>query len=278
VIKRWFFSNYAISENLIEDELKFVNIELPRKTSMFAVGNNQIYELLQFSEKHRSWFLDETVCSNGKIYLTTKIDPLFVFIQLLDRDCKTRAQPLDQVMAGSAGIFIPVLKMDQMRLVSDQKGPDDLKAFIFNETKTLKWLKKKFSLIQNSLRKQKIITSGAASMNFVQSSLDSNDEEAITEAALGIISEYISLELMEKLDQFYGISEKSSHPIAQKRKSDALSKEPDSKKIKVEGQENLLTESNQAAKVQPPKQTSKTKAFEKAAKHTKSISSFFTKK
>lgn len=254
-------------------------MELPRKTSLFVKTDEAVYELVQFNEKHRSWFLDETVTSNGKIYLTSKIDPLFVFLQYLERDCKTRAQPLDQIMQDTAQIFIKMLKLEQMKLVADKKGPDDLKAFMFNEEKTLKWLKKKFSIIKETLKEQNIISSGYSSMNFVKSSLESSnvDDDSLEEAALGIIAEYISLDLVEKLDQFYGISEKSKEPLNQKRKSEVNGTEGDRKRVKVEDQENFHDESPKNVKPQP-KITTKSKAFEKAAKGSKAISSFFTKK
>lgn len=256
-----------------------ISIQLPRKTSMFIKSSDGIYELLQFNEKHRSWFLDNTVCSNGKIYITSKIDPLFIFIQYLEEHCKTRAQPLDQIMPDSADIFINTLKLEQMKMVSDQKGPAFLKAFLFNEEKTLKWLKKKFILIQSSLRDQNIISSGASSMNFVKSSLDFEavDEDAIAETALGIISEYISLDLIGKLDEIYGISKKSLESTTQKRKSEADTINGDRKRLKIEEEENLaaLKEVNVKKDV---KVTTKSKALEKAAKGSKAINSFFAKK
>lgn len=259
--------------------MEIYSIELPRKKSMFVKTNGSVLELVQFNEKHRSWFLDETVSSNGKIYMTSKIDPLFIFLQYLERECKTRAQPLDQILEGSSVIFIEVLKMEQLKLVADQKGSDDLKAFMFNEEKTLKWLKKKFALIKDTLRDQNIISSGSSSMNFVKSSLECNtvDEDSLAEAALGIISEYISSELIEKLDEFYGISEKSKEPVNQKRKSEVVGSEGDRKRIKVEEEDNLPEISPKIIKV-APKITTKSKALEKAAKGSKAISSFFTKK
>lgn len=238
-----------------------------------------VYELLQFNEKHRSWFLDETVCSNGKIYATSRVDPLFVFIQFLEKHCTTKAQPLDQIMEGPAEIFMNVLKLQQMKMIADQKGPDDLKAFKYNEEKTFKWLKMKFTAIKNSLREQNIISAGAKSMNYVKSSTSNDviDEDAIAESALGIISEYISLELIEKLDSFYGISEKSMEP-SQKRKSELNGNENDRKRIKIEEQENHPDKSPTNLAKAPPKVTTKAKAMKKAAKGSKSISSFFAKK
>lgn len=276
-----FFTILIVEQLVNEDQncLDIKEVELPRKKSLLVASNNQIFELLQFNEGHRSWFLNEAVASNGKIYLTSKVDPLFIFLQFLERDCTKQAQPLEQIMDGEARMFTEVLKMEQMRLVADQKGPDDLKAFKFNEDKTLSWLKKKFTMIKSSLRQQKVISTGSSSMNFVKSSLEEEDidEDAIAEAALGIISEYISLELIEKLDNFYGISEKTKEPATQKRKSEAGLNESDKKRIKMEEQENLPEEPAKNVKA-VPKVTTKSKALEKAAKGSKAISSFFTKK
>lgn len=263
-------------------DLSIVKIQLPRKTSTFIKSSNgEILELLQFNEKHRSWFIDDSLSSSGKIFVASKFDPIFLFLQYLEKHCSEKAQPLDQILDPEADIFLDKFSMKQLRFVADQKGPDDLKAFVLNEEKALKWLKKKFELTKASLVQQKIVSSGIASANFVQSTLleSDNDTEAVDEAALGILSEYISTDFTEKLDKLLGISERSSDPTTNKRKSDILSG-GDVKRIKIEEQENSLDTFNTPSKPLTPaaKVTSKTKALEKAAKGTKSINSFFTKK
>ncbi|CAO1411204.1 unnamed protein product [Diamesa hyperborea] len=267
-----------------KNEFEFVSIKTPRKSSTFIFSNSGekiIYEVLQFNEKHRSWFLDNTVCSNGKLYLTSRIDPMFIFIQYIEEHSKTRAQPLDQIFAGNETMFLEYFTSSQMKMVADQKGPEDLKAFIYNEQKTLKWLKKKFTLIMKSLTEQNIISTGATSSNYVKSTApgDAIDEDAVKETALGIIQEYISLDLYEKLDTFYGITAKSEEKNSQKRKSEVTNgKQPDSKKIKMENQENSIDENVIIPVKAPPKQSNKDVKLLKASKGTKSISSFFAKK
>lgn len=175
-------------------------------------------------------------------------------------------------------LFQDHLKLSQMKMIAKQKGPDDLKAFVFDEVKTLKWLNIKFAKIQESLRTQGIISSGSASANFVNSELlknESDNDDEIGATALGIISEYISLNLYEKLDNIHEISSKSKEPFSQlKRKSDTKGRnEPDSKKLKSEP-EDVQKEN----KAQQAKTLAKNAKLEKAAKGTKSISSFFAKK
>lgn len=272
-----------ILEKLVsQTEFDIIPVKLPRKLSHFVKGGDgSIYELLQFNEKNRSWFIGDTVCSDGKIYISTPIDPLFIFLQYLEESCKERAEPLTQIMDGSLeSFFSSALKISQMRMIADQKGPDDLKAFKYNEDKTLKWLKKKFQQIHKSLKMQNIINSGAASMNFVQSHLDTEtvDDDAIQMAALGIISEYISMELIGKLDSDLGISRKLIEPVNQKRKHEQMAKNEISKRVKVEDQENFSDVNQSAAPKTAVKISTKSKALEKAAKGSKSISSFFSKK
>lgn len=57
----------------------------------------------------------------------------------------------------------------QMQLVADQKGPDDLNAFKYNEEKVLKWLQRKFEILHKILKEKNIVHAGATSSNFVKS-------------------------------------------------------------------------------------------------------------
>lgn len=264
------------------DDLQIISIELPRKTSLFVVASDDsISELKQFNEKHRSFFVGEVVCSNGKVYMSTTVDPLFIFIQYLERSCKERAEPLEQILEGPAQVFSKVLSLSQMKLVADQKGPDNLKAFKFNNKKTLQWLKKKLKQTQKVLIDLKISTSATSSMNFVKSSLDDAvDESAIKEIALGILSEYISLDLKEQLKTSIGLitDEVAKDPTNNKRKSDLKHSNDNLKKVKVEDQDDYKSPSPPKPSIAQLKQTTKAKALEKAAKGSKSINSFFTKK
>lgn len=45
---------------------------------LFSPANNSVQEVLTFNEGKRSWFIDETVKSDGKLHLSTPIDPIFL--------------------------------------------------------------------------------------------------------------------------------------------------------------------------------------------------------
>lgn len=102
--------------------------------------------------------------------------------------------------------------------------------------------------------------------------------ESIKETALGILSEYISQDLYEKLEKIYGINQLSE---AVKRKSE-IAESPIPKKVKIEQEspeaDNENQNLNSSVKTEAAKQSTKEIKMAKAAKGTKSISSFFTKK
>lgn len=45
---------------------------------LFSSANNSVQEILTFNEGKRSWFVEESVKSDGKMHLSTPIDPIFL--------------------------------------------------------------------------------------------------------------------------------------------------------------------------------------------------------
>lgn len=45
---------------------------------LFSPANNSVQEVLTYNEAKRSWFIDENVKSDGKMHLSTPIDPIFL--------------------------------------------------------------------------------------------------------------------------------------------------------------------------------------------------------
>lgn len=44
---------------------------------------NKIYELVTFSEPYRSWFIGETVKSDGSLLMVTPVNPIFLGISFI---------------------------------------------------------------------------------------------------------------------------------------------------------------------------------------------------
>lgn len=50
---------------------------------VFSPGNVTVQEVLTFDENKRSWFIDDNVKSDGKLHLSTPIDPIFLILPYL---------------------------------------------------------------------------------------------------------------------------------------------------------------------------------------------------
>lgn len=50
---------------------------------VFSPGNFTVQEVLTFDENKRSWFIDDNVKSDGKMHLSTPIDPIFLVLPYL---------------------------------------------------------------------------------------------------------------------------------------------------------------------------------------------------
>lgn len=88
---------------------------------LLAFDDKEIFEVMEFNEPNRSWFVDDTVCSNGKLYITTKIDPIFLVINYLRENCMENASPLDQIIKDTefpdTHLLIDFITDDQLGMV-----------------------------------------------------------------------------------------------------------------------------------------------------------------
>jgi ribonuclease H2 subunit B len=156
--------------------------------------------------------------------------------------------------------------------IADQKGPADLKAYIFNEEKFLFWLSRKTTNLIDTIKKNNLkVKQTATSELFNKTELHSTDEAGEQEyikSAHAIISDYISLEHSKQMENILGINTNGAQNKKRKYMDSNVQDEStgNSKKVKP----NDLVESAKEKKV-----SAKEKAMEKAAKGTKSISSFF---
>ncbi|XP_026484475.1 ribonuclease H2 subunit B [Vanessa tameamea] len=246
--------------------------------------NHKMYEIVTFSEPYRSWFLEDTVKSDGSFLMMTPINPLFLVLPRLREQCSNRAIPLEDLLAekGFDKIIDFIVNLDT---IADLKGPADLKAYKYNEEKTLIWLESRVRKLAEKLKEKNVhVTSGAVSATFVSSSANNEhvDEEFYLKYANGIISEYLEDDIIEKLEKCFDFKTELIEYIGNKRKSEAEGIETN-KRIKHETNDDpediKMTLNNSVTEMKKPKTLSaKEKARQKAATGTKTISSFFSKK
>uniref|UniRef100_A0A182QKW2 Ribonuclease H2 subunit B n=1 Tax=Anopheles farauti TaxID=69004 RepID=A0A182QKW2_9DIPT len=272
----------ALFADTAADDASLIVISLrnaaTRKESKYLLRStaksNALYEVNCFNEQHRSWFINESVCSNGKIFLPTPIDPLFLVLPYLIENCGERAVPLEQILVDDkfpkTSCLADVLSASRLRLVADEKCAGTIIAYKFNESKTLQWL------VAKCHRLSKVVSSqegpAARSLNYVKEekeneAVENDDTKTSLLTAYGIVSDYLSLELGRKLSTALGFPEDEN--ISKKRKSVVDLESTVVKKIKKEETHNTTPVKLQAAE---KKVSAKTKALAKAASGSKRAS------
>ncbi|KOB72288.1 Ribonuclease H2 subunit B [Operophtera brumata] len=249
------------------------------------VRHKKIFEVVTFNEPHRSWFIGETVKSDGSIQMMTPVNPVFLVLPRLKAQCSSRAIPLEDLLSEKG--FDKVFDfIDHLDNVADSKGSADLKAYKYNEDKTLSWLEERVRKLAKVLRAKNIhVTSGAVSATFITSNAGNGaiDEEFYLKYAFGVISEYLEDQLVKQLEEKFKFKPDLVESVGNKRKSEVDSNEKN-KKIKCDAS---LDENKNGlmdiSKLKTPEKklkplTVKEKARQKAASGSKTISSFFTKK
>uniref|UniRef100_A0A182YMA9 Ribonuclease H2 subunit B n=1 Tax=Anopheles stephensi TaxID=30069 RepID=A0A182YMA9_ANOST len=278
---------FIFKDSMLESDkasLSIVSLRNPatRNESKYLIRrvpkqNANLYEVNCFSEQHRSWFINETVCSNGKIFLPTPVDPLFLALPYLVENCSERAVPLDQILVDDkfphTASLTDVLSPARVSLVADEKRAGDIHAFQYNETKTLRWLVGKCHRLSKAIGKQE--GPAARSLNYIKEDKENEteeDERTTLHTAFGIVADYLSLEVGRKLSTALGFPEDEN--ISKKRKSIVDLESAVVKKIKKEDIHETTPIKLPASE---KKVSAKAKALAKAASGSKSISSFFKK-
>ncbi|XP_048005452.1 ribonuclease H2 subunit B isoform X2 [Leguminivora glycinivorella] len=255
-----------------------------RKPSKYCLDetNKKIYEVVTFNEPHRCWFTGQTVKSDASMFMLTPINPIFLVLPHVREQCQSKAIPIEDLLSekGLSKLFAFIAGIDN---IADLKGPEDLQAYKYNESKTLSWLESKVKKLAKVLRAKKIhVRSGAASATFVASTAndDTVDDDFFLKYALGIIGEYLEEDIVDILEKKFDFKPDMIESLGQKRKSEVA--ESNNKRVKSENTEDskLMTAlsplPNNVTKQKPL--TAKEKARQKAASGTKTISAFFTKK
>ncbi|KAL1491158.1 hypothetical protein ABEB36_011798 [Hypothenemus hampei] len=250
---------------------------------LFSPSNNSVQEVLIVDEAHRSWFIDENVKSDGKLHLSTPIDPIFLVLPYLRKLCSKVAQPLNQFLLDDEFPETPrLLKssgLNYLNMIADKKGDEELNAFKYNEEKTLNWLKKKTERVADILRQKNVgvTSSGTTSSNFIKT--NKADNEAYLRYAHGIVSEYLVDDLSEKLLVFLGLPKDATPQQQQQQQQQNLKRKSLSSAVPLEVKKMKIDESSKSVLdlSKQEKLNSKEKARAKAASGSKTIMSFFKK-
>lgn len=241
---------------------------------IFSHDRKALYETLKFNEPYRSWFIDNSVQSDGSFSITTPVDPLFLVVPYLMKHTANVFQPLSQILVDDEfphTTQLLDLPLSSLNRVADVKGTEEIQAYSFNKEKCLSWLKVKVEAAADRLEKtNENVGTGSSSASLVRSKKEQPCRADYVKYACGLVSDYIPPSLAADLKEYLGI----------KKEEQTKSREPPQKKAKLDVSEptddysrgyKMEKESESASK-----KTRAQKLLSKVDKSgMKSISSFF---
>ncbi|XP_052268244.1 ribonuclease H2 subunit B-like [Dreissena polymorpha] len=185
---------------------------------MFSDEDRTVHELYQFKEEYSSWLIGDTVQSDGSMYITTPVDCVFLALPYLIKAAQTgKFMTLDQIITdddyAECRRLVTACERCDLHLVTDVKGGDDLKAYKYNEEKTLSWLKRKTERLSTELSDKNVFVGLAKAADLVHSRAS---PEEYLRYAHGMVSDYLSIDMANSLREHLGIP-----AVLEKRPSDA---------------------------------------------------------
>ena len=149
-----------------EDKRLLKNFQMHTHTEIRIITSNYYFF------NHRSWFLDNSVQSDGTLYLTTRVDPLFLILPFIVKAKHT--SPLDQILTDEEypdiGRLESCIKSKSVENIADMKTAGSYEVWRYNENKTLEWLGKKVTKLSNHLRERRFnVQQTSVSANYIKS-------------------------------------------------------------------------------------------------------------
>lgn len=215
-----------------------------------------------------SWFIgDNYIQSDGSIYISSPVDPLFFLLPYLSNEKSGKFVLLDQILDDTAlRVFDDsnILDKQQIMNIAESQDAGSFCAYKYSQGRTLEWLEKKVKRLSEAIRK--------CGMNFGHNDEHQQHKEEV-HYAFGMISDYIDPSLAGLLKTKMSIVDR-----VEKRKSAGI-KQPSAKKSKAEATEDYSLPLHQIQEPTKKNLTRAQKALKKVDKAgMKSISSFFKAK
>eukprot|EP01116_Phalansterium_solitarium_P017980 TRINITY_DN4589_c0_g1_i1.p1 TRINITY_DN4589_c0_g1~~TRINITY_DN4589_c0_g1_i1.p1 ORF type:complete len:305 (+),score=68.22 TRINITY_DN4589_c0_g1_i1:50-964(+) len=220
--KQRIFVVHGTSETLSEQDLVFTSLPHPKRgcQARYALTKGRILEIQRLIEEPASWFVGDSVQSDGSLYLATPVDPMFLMIPLLEASRKKTDShagvfcALDQVFPDTAHTGFAHLHTiakdasEQLSLLCDLNDKMDEPFYRLNDDKVLRWLRCKVDRLATrlgALDNTSAVLGGAQSSTFRESSKKAKvSTEELQRAAIGFLSEYVDPKRIEALASSYG--------------------------------------------------------------------------
>ncbi|KAF9998391.1 Ribonuclease H2 subunit B [Entomortierella chlamydospora] len=184
--------------------------------SRYVIQGGELYEMQMVdSEDLRSWFVRDTIQSDGSLYFITPIDPVFMFIPILDivrqrtSESEGRFLSIQDIFESdqytSMRNLSQLSKVEQyLALVCDVQDSVTVKTFRVDDSRVMDWLKRKMEAL---VSKFESVTALVDSIAYTESLPAACRSEAITQSALRLVSAYLSDSWAAKLASEYKFPE-----------------------------------------------------------------------
>ncbi|CAB4055509.1 RNASEH2B [Lepeophtheirus salmonis] len=221
---------------------------------------------------HESWFIGDVIESDGRLWIATEFDPIFLALPYLKEGKRV---PLDHLILESRITDSPFLK-NRLPLVADPIGNADLNVWKLNDDKCMEYLSKKVKAIAKVLSENSIHIDSTSAEGFSKSSSTKGVEEHYLKYSWGLISDYIDKETSIQLKSHMNIITDETTTNKRRSSSSGEGSSKGLKRVKSAPQEDYLSLPKETRASLP--QNSKQKALAKSATGSKNITSFFSKK
>ncbi|KAL2636279.1 hypothetical protein R1flu_007758 [Riccia fluitans] len=184
-------SRSAVTEGGVLDGNLF-HLRNPRSGSAacYMILNGALQEVHWFKQRYTSWFLGNSVCEDGSLYLATSFDPLFMVLPVLEAarmkkgDDLGKFRALDEMMCvddyPGYKRLMPLL-MNSIHVICEVREVGASKYYRLDDSKVIGWLLCKVRRITEHLR-------------LTQKSFSGMSEEDLNSYVVGLLSEYLPAE------------------------------------------------------------------------------------
>uniref|UniRef100_A0A1I7ZHB6 RNase_H2-Ydr279 domain-containing protein n=1 Tax=Steinernema glaseri TaxID=37863 RepID=A0A1I7ZHB6_9BILA len=223
-------------------------------TLYYGVGSEDtLCEIVKIGQGKRSFFLGESVVSDGDVVAFIPINPLFLVLPHLIEHATGKSVPLDQILTDDMLLLMKnATLLKALKKVTDWTEVCDTTVYRHNEDKMFVWLEKKYKTIQEHIKTKKLV-----------SQIVMDDDDAFKRVSFQLLEEYLPDTISEKAKKHFRIKELEVAPNTNKRPA------------VVDDMTEFATTVKGPPKKQPAKISTAQKQLKQASKGTKSLMSFF---
>nr|XP_048331705.1 ribonuclease H2 subunit B isoform X2 [Ziziphus jujuba var. spinosa] len=130
---------------------RYLSLRHPKSgnKTCYLLVNEGLQELHWFKQSYSSWFLGDYVAEDGRLYIATPVDPVFVLLPIFEearmkkRDDPGKFRQIDEIIFidGYPGYqHLLSIAEKSMQVVCEVKEVGSLKFFRLDDSKVLSWL------------------------------------------------------------------------------------------------------------------------------------------